>query len=215
LWTTRTKKSGQTLANREYTISAVVDGQIYELYVFETSVPAGSPPGDANVEFKLTGASPAAEVYGSPLTKESRAALEAAAESGQPGRPEIKRVGPPDVLVEALERTTRTTPELAHPAVVRTGKRLESLTKLLEGKLLRHALGSEDIQLVEAIDALTNAVQDLHREITTTAPDAARLARLDAAIKAFAGRAARWTDHVTAADVRALVRQLEALRGER
>ena len=215
LWTTRTKKSGQTLANREYTISAVVDGQIHELYVFETSVPAGSPPGDATVQFTLIGASPAAEVYGSPLTKASRTALEAAAESGQPGPPAIERVGPPDVLVEALERTTRTAPELSHPAVARTGKRIEALTKLLDGKLLRHALGSEDVQLVEAIDALTNAVQDLHREITTTAPDAARLARIDAAIKAFAGRAARWTDHVTVADVRALVRQLKALRGER
>ena len=42
LWTTRTKKAGQSLAQREYTISAVVEGQIYELYVFETSVPAGS-----------------------------------------------------------------------------------------------------------------------------------------------------------------------------
>ena len=214
LWTTRTKKSGQTLANREYTISAVVDGQIIELYVFETSVPAGSPPGDATVQFDLVGVSPAAELYGAPLTKESRAALEAAAESGQPGQPPIERVEPPEVLVDALKRTTRTTPELSHPAVARTGKRIEALTKLLDGKLLRHALGSEDVQLVEAIDALTNAVQDLHREITTTAPDAARLARIDAAIKAFAGRAARWTDHVTAADVRALVRQLKALRGE-
>ena len=215
LWTTRTKKSGQTLADREYTISAVVEGQIFELYVFETSVPTGSAPSDANVQFELIGVSPAAEVFGAPLTKESRAALESAAEAGETGtRPPIERVEPPEVIVDALGRTRSTTPELAHPSVARTGQRLETLTKLLEGKLLKHAFTSKDVRLVEAIDALTNAVQDLHRDITTGPPDPARLARIDAAIKAFSGRAARWTDHVTAADVRALVRQLKALRGE-
>ena len=212
LWTTRTKKVRQTLANREYTISAVVDGQIFELYVFETSVPAGSPPGDANVQFDLIGVSPAAEVFGAPLTRESRAALEAAAEAGQGSRPPIERVEPPEVLVDALNRSRRTTPELAQPSVARTGKRLENLTALLDGKLFKHAVSSKDVQLVEAIDALTNAVQDLHRDITTSAADPVRLARIDAAIKAFSGRAARWTDHVTAADILALVRQLRALR---
>ena len=215
LWTTRTKKKGQTLADREYTISAVVEGQLYELYVFETSVPTGSAPSDANVQFELIGVSPAADVFGAPLTRDSRAALESAAEAGETGTPPpIERVEPPEVIVEALGRTRRTAQEVAHPSVERTGKRLESLTKLLDGKLLRHALTSKDVRLVEAIDALTNAVQDLHRDITTGPPDPARLARTDAAIKAFSGRAARWTDHVTAADVRALVRQLKALRGE-
>ena len=116
LWTTRTKKSGQTLANREYTISAVVDGQIIELYVFETSVPAGSPPGDANVQFDAD------------RSLAGRGGVRRAADQGEPGRaggrggvgtdrarPPIERVEPPEVLVDALGRTRRTTPELAHP----------------------------------------------------------------------------------------------------
>ena len=226
LWTTRTQKRGQTLANREYTLSAVVDGQIHELYIFETSVPAGSPPSDTNVDFTLVGASPAADVYGAPVTRKSRAAIESAAQSGTDSGHLIERVEPPKVLVEALGRTSRTTQDLAHPAVQRTGERLENLATLLEGKeverrgrselagakLLKRAFEAKDSHLIEAIDALTNVVQDLQRDITTGPADPARLARIDAVVKAFYDRAARWTDKVTAADVLALIRQLKALR---
>jgi hypothetical protein len=65
-----------------------------------------------------------------------------------------------------------------------------------------------------AMRSVLKPLQDLHRDITTTASDIALLARIDAAVKAFTGRAARWTDHVTAADVRALGRQFEAMQQE-
>jgi hypothetical protein len=216
LWTTRTKKTRQTLANREYTISAVVDGQIHELYVFETKVPMDSPPSDTTVQFELLGVSPAAEAFGAPVTRDSQAALDAAIAAGkEPGElPRIERVEPPRTIVEALGRTRHESPELARPSVERTGKRLTKLVRLLDGKLLEHALGTKDVAMVEAIDALTNAVQDLHRDLVTGPADPARTARFDAAITAFSARAARWTDHVTAVDVLALVRQLKALRGQ-
>jgi hypothetical protein len=159
------------------------------------------------------GVSPTAELYGAPLTRESRAALETAV-PGQGSRPAVERVEPPEVIVEALSRTRRSAPELSHPAVQRTGKRLESLTALITDRLLRHAATSEDVALHREIDKLQTAFEDLQREITTTAPDAVRLDQIDAALKAFGGRGARWTDHVTAADVRALGRQLDALRQE-
>jgi hypothetical protein len=222
LWTTRTKKSGQALAEREYTISAVVDGQIYELYVFETKVPPGSP--DAlSVEFTLTGVSPAAEYYGAPVTVSSRAALEA-----NGGKGPIERVAPPEVITEALGRRLREAPEVSHPAVQRTGKKLAELTDLLNERFLRHAARPEppgtrlrpgeraaDVAMIDAIDRLTTVLENVHREITTTAPELDRLARIDAAITAFRRSVgARRTDRVTAADLRALARELRALLEE-
>ena len=130
------------------------------------------------MQFNLIGVSPAAEVFGSPLTKDSRAALESAAEAGTGDRPPIERVEPPEVIVDALNRTRRTTEEVAHPSVVRTGERLARLTKLLDGKLLRHAFTSQDVRLVEAIEALSSALQDLNKDIVTGPAHPAPLARI-------------------------------------
>lgn len=227
IWTTRTKKSGQALANREYTISALVDGKIHELYVFEATVPPGSPVSDLSVQFELLGVSPAAAVYGAPRTKASRAAMEA----GE-GKTAIERVTPPEVITEALGRRLRETPEVSHPAVQKTGERLADLTAMVNTRLLEHAArpepqplpphgmrrpdaGAADLAMIDAIDQLTTVVEALHREITTTAPDLDRLARIDVVVTAFRRSAgARRVDRVTAADVRRLRRQLQALLEE-
>lgn len=143
------------------------------------------------------GISPAAELYGAPLNRERAAALETAV-PGQAPQPAVDRVKPPEVIVEALTR--RSAPELSHPAVQRTGRRLETLTALITDRLLRHASASEDLALTRAIDSLTTALQDLQRDITTTASEIARLARIDAA---------------TPADLRAFARELQKiLRGQ-
>jgi hypothetical protein len=143
------------------------------------------------------GVSPTAELYGAPLNRERTAALVTAV-PGQSPQPAVDRVKPPEVIVEALTR--RSAPELSHPAVQRTGRRLETLTALITDRLLRHASASEDLALTRAIDSLTTALQDLQRDITTTASDIARLARIDAA---------------TPADLRAFARDLRnILRGQ-
>jgi hypothetical protein len=208
VWRTSTEKRGQKLARREYTISAIVDGTLHELYTFEVSVPEGPPNVDAPIDFDITGVNPAAERFGAPVTRKSQAAYDAAPVDD---KPPLERLEPPEVVSRALGRTQRPgrTPA-GHPALRRTVERIKALTRVLNDTVMKRYIASEDPAFGDAIDEVTDAVGRVDRQIKTSAPDPERLARIDAAITAFDRRA----QHATPADLHALAVELQdILRG--
>jgi hypothetical protein len=198
VWTTRTRKRGQMLASREYTISAIADGRIHELYAFDLSVPEGPPQVDADIRFDVTHVGPEAGRFGD-------------------------RVAPPDALSEALGRTGRRTGrgavERGAPAAQRLGERLDRVTELLSpaelnespsrgDEVVAAAAQRKDVALINAADEVLAEIGRLRDELATQPVDPARAAAIEAAVGAVSRRGVR----VSAADLRALLR---ALRGGR
>jgi hypothetical protein len=208
VWSTSTHKRGQKLAQRQYTISAIVDGKLHELYAFELSVPEGPPNIDAPIDFDVVGITPEAELYGAPYTKRSMAAHDAAPEGG---KPPLERLEPPQALSEALGRTHKRGPvATAHPTSERAGERIKALTRVLETTIFNRALADDFRAWSRPIDELTDAVGRLDTEVKTAAPNPERAARIDTAITNFNRRA----QYATPADLRALTRELQnVLRG--
>jgi hypothetical protein len=208
VWKTSTHKRGQKLAQREYTISAIVDGTMHELYAFEVSVPDGPPNIDAPIDFDVVGVTPAAERYGAPVTRKSQAAYDAAPAGS---KPPLERLEPPAVVSKALGRTQRYgRPSTAHPAIERTGERIRDLIGVLDRTVMNRYAASGDPAFGPAIDELTDVVGRLDRRVKTSVPNPERLARVDAAITRFNRRA----QYATPADLRAFAAELRnILRG--
>lgn len=208
VWQTSTRKRGQKLAQRQYTISAIVDGTLHELYTFEVSVPDGPPNIDASIEFDIVGLTPAAERYGAPVTRKSQAAHDAAPADH---KPPLKRLEPPEVVSQALGRTQKSgRPSTAHPTVQRTGERIQALTRVLDTTVMNKYAASGDPAYGGAIDELADVVGRLDRQVKTSPPNPERLALIDAAITGFNRRA----QHASPADLRAFARELRnILRG--
>ncbi|HEX8343371.1 MAG TPA: hypothetical protein VF657_01325 [Actinoplanes sp.] len=206
VWTTRTGKRGQKLADREYTISAIADGALHELYTFAAAVPDGPPDRNAAIEFEVVRVTPTVARYGNPVLRKGAGAGKTAGENKLPERLDV-----PDVVAEALGRTKRSAPEAGHPAAARTGERLKRLTSLLEGELYPQAALAKDTAVTAAIDELSHVVAHLDTEIRTSAPDPQRLARIDAAVSAVTGRGKK----ATLAHLKALIDALADLERER
>jgi hypothetical protein len=173
VWTTRTEKRAQRLARREYTISAIADGGVHELYSFAVSVPDGPPLRDAAIEFEITNIGDGAARYGDPVIK---------------GKTE--RLRPPEPLSEALGRTDRGKPDRLDPVVARTGDRLNRVRSLLD-EIYARAAGEPGDELSRTIDDLGDAIAAADRDLQTAVPDRARLARIDAAAAAVTQRGSR------------------------
>jgi hypothetical protein len=208
VWSTSTRKRGQKLAQRGYTISAIADGKLHELYAFELSVPEGPPDIDAPIDFDLVGITPEAELYGAPYTKESIAAHDAAPEGD---KPPLERLEPPQALSEALGRTQKRGPvATAHPAIQRAGERIQALTRVIETTIFNRAMAAADPAWSEPIAELTDVVGRLDEQVRTSAPNPERTARIDTAITDFNRRAR----YARPDDLRALTRKLaNILRG--
>jgi hypothetical protein len=194
VWTTRTRKRGQSLASREYTISAIADGRVHELYAFDLSVPEGPPEVDADIRFDITHVGPDAGRFGD-------------------------RVPPPEALSEALGRTTRTTVERGAPSAQHLGERLDRVVELLSpaelnepptrgDEVIASAAARKDVALINAADDVLVEIGRLRDELATSPVDPARAAAIEAALSAVSRRGVR----VSAANLRAL---LKALRGGR
>jgi len=207
VWSTSTRKRGQKLAQRQYTISAIVDGKMHELYAFEVSVPDGPPNIDAPIDFDVVGITPEAELYGAPYTKESIAASEAAPEGE---KPPLERLEPPQALSEALGRTQKLGRAAGHAAIARTGERIAALARILDTTIMNRYTASGDPAWAGAIDDVTTAVGEVRNRIESSAPNPERLTRIDNAITNFNRRAR----YASPADLRALARELRnILRG--
>jgi hypothetical protein len=208
VWTTSTQKRGQKLAQRQYTISAIADGQVHELYTFDLSIPEGPPDIDAPIDFQVVGITPEAGRYGLPVTK---ASLDARVTAPGDEKPHLTRVEPPDVVSKALGRTQKVGRVVGHPAIARTGERLADLTRVIDTTIMNRVIATKDPAWSGAIDELTDVVGRLDTQVKTSAPNPERLALIDAAVTSFNGRAR----YARPADLRAFARDLRnLLRGD-
>jgi hypothetical protein len=204
VWTTSTRKRGQKLAQRQYTISAIADGKVHELYTFEVSVPEGPPNIDAPIDFDVVGVTPEAEVYGAPVTA---ASIEAWNEAPADKKPPLARLEPPKVLSEALGRIQKLGKVAGHPAIERTGERIAALTRVIDTTIMNRVIATKDPAWSGAIDELSDVVGRLDTQVKTLAPDPARLQLIDAAITSFNRRA----QYAAPADLRTFARDLRNL----
>ncbi|NMO55178.1 hypothetical protein HH310_28835 [Actinoplanes sp. TBRC 11911] len=188
VWTTRTRKSGQSLADRQYHISAVAEGKVHDLYTIDLTVPEGPPDPNGPINVKVTGVGPEILQYGSPPTRKSLEAWEAAPANE---KPPIDYVEPPDPLKEALGHRTGPEPVRAtNVAVARAQNALKRLTRVLDTTILKRTY-DQNPAWNKAIDAVTEAVGRIDRQLATRPADPALLGQIDAAITAF-DRRAQW-----------------------
>lgn len=187
LYRTTTYKTGVNLQQRVYRISAVADGQVHDMYEFAIRMKPGEGLGDEAVEF---------------LEKEIEVFDGATRYSAG--------IDPPDVLSRAMGRVERGAKEVADTLVVSTGKKIDSLletTRAVEARIATKG----DAAGMQALDELTEKLQQIADRVTQGPVDRARFTALSDEITKFNKRAARWTDKVSAQDITAFLRRLDDL----
>ena len=218
VYRTKTYKRGQNVAERVYTISAIADGSVHDLYQMALQVKEGHGIGNAAVEFlpEQTEIFAAAERYGAPLRTKRRRRSGATATSPTGAAPlPTTMVEPPPVLRRAMERADRAAEAAHHPSVERTGQQLETTVQLVDGPLLERYAVNKDPRWGAALDRLRETLGRLDEHVGDPLVDAAGLARIEEALEAFNRRAGETGTPIRLADILALTRLLAELGRKR
>jgi hypothetical protein len=187
LYRTTTYKAGSNLTERVYRISAAVDNEVHDMYEFAIRMKPGAGLGDEAVEF----------------VQDEVEAFSGATRYGA-------NINPPKPLRRAMERVDRGAKEVADKLVVGTGEKVESLLSTVE-QVERRIAAKGDVAGMEALNELTERLQQAEDMVKHGAVDRGRFEALSEVVSKFNKRAARWSDKVSTEDIKAFLKQLNSL----